>query len=773
MTRFLQAVFLTFSLVIFTGIDSAWAATEPSLVPLESVIVYDFENLALGPVGEGGPAKGEPDDINFHATAQVIADGIDGQSLEVTKATTGSAAVWFHLPGDVGLKSGQARFRFQIQPPIVDDYRVMFRRPGSAAESYLNINLFASGNIGVSSGASAAVTVGTYSAGQVLDFTVDFDLDQMSWSLWLQGEREIEDSAISIDIVEGLGRIGFGIPPAGTQFNTLLVDNVDILLNAPGTTLLDADFNDKVSGEPIGTGGADMAEPVSVSAQLETWIDTVTGSDQALYVLKEAAATVDDANTEWNFINAGAVGVGWLDLSFDLNVLEASNNHFFLFDSATEEELIRIETTAADQHVRVRFPEQAEGDVVGSYTEGEAKRVRIVCEMEARFCSVAVDGQWVVAARALSASTSGEILIDRFYAGIAAVSPAFSLFGINNLMVSATMPSALPYTAEFVQQPSDTVCANAFSPPVSVLVRDGTGVPVAGEWMLALNEHTSVLGWGGLIGNDSAGTVDGQVEFPGVTVMRGGQGARLQATVVGHSPTVRAISQSFDVLPGPPYHAYIVEDDLSGYAGVAIPEPVWVGAWDECWTPVPAGTEITLLIHQGPAGASLSGNVGLANDDGEVAFEELVFSRPGDYVLAAHAGGQQLEGLTDTVVIDAAPPETAQFTVQPAAGVVDSPISPTIEVSVLDQFGNPVFVTVEVTLSIESGPSDAVITGHQAETVDGVARFPALTLSQPGSYELRAAAEGVNSASEPISDTFQIQLAEPEQQLIFRDAFTE
>ena len=632
----------------------ALAELEPERVPFKQVILYDFEHLPLGPVGEGGPSQGEPVNLGWAAVGQahVINGSIDGKSLEITKPESGAPTVWFELPGNPVFKSGQLRFRIQIRPTELDVYNILFRTAGSAAESYGNINLFASGNMAAFDGAGS-FTFGTYSPHELLDFSVEFDLDEWNWSVWFNGVLVVENRAINEDkddpSLAGLGRIGVTMPPTATTGRRMEVDNIEILIDDPAITLLDADFNDKTPSEPIGTGGAALGEPIAIGGLLETWIEDSGSGDRSLYVMREDESAFGSSDTEWHFLNGASAQAGWLQARFDLAVHEASNKYFIL--ASDDEELMRIETTANEREVLVRFPDQANGDVVGGYEIGQTQPVRIVCQMDERFCSVALNDEWVIDRRDFAASTSSELTIDRFFAGIAGVSPAYSMFELNNLRISATAPSVLPVSAEFIQQPTDTVCRTAFDPAPTVLVRDGLGEPVPGDWTLLLSEYTSVLGWSPLEIPADPVTVDGLAEFADVVIRRTGEGARLQTVVVGQVPTVMAVSEPFDGLPGPLVNADYEGSDDDGPFFAGAPQRLWVAVYDDCNNNAPIGTEGTVVIHSGPEGASLSGNTGTVDEWGEIELNELVFNRPGEYVLDLEIDGVRLESLSSPIVV--------------------------------------------------------------------------------------------------------------------------
>jgi hypothetical protein len=99
-----------------------------------------------------------------------------------------------------------------------------------------------------------------------------------------------------------------------------------------------------------------------------------------------------------------------------------------------------------------------------------------------------------------------------------------------------------------------------------------------------------------------------------------------------------------------------------------------------------------------------------------------------------------------------APAGGLTFSVQPAGGETDEPITPPVEVTVYNDAGAPDSTLRTVTIALNSNPSDATLSGvMEAQTVNGVAVFSNLRIDQPGSdYSLRAAVDGGAAASEPF-----------------------
>lgn len=96
-----------------------------------------------------------------------------------------------------------------------------------------------------------------------------------------------------------------------------------------------------------------------------------------------------------------------------------------------------------------------------------------------------------------------------------------------------------------------------------------------------------------------------------------------------------------------------------------------------------------------------------------------------------------------------APAGGLTFSVQPAGGETDEPITPPVEVTVYNTAGAPDSTPRTVTVSLGHNPSGATLSGAtQVRTMNGVAVFANLRIDQPGSgYSLRAVVDGGAAAS--------------------------
>jgi hypothetical protein len=90
------------------------------------------------------------------------------------------------------------------------------------------------------------------------------------------------------------------------------------------------------------------------------------------------------------------------------------------------------------------------------------------------------------------------------------------------------------------------------------------------------------------------------------------------------------------------------------------------------------------------------------------------------------------------------------------SNVAGAPLTPTVQVEIRDASGARVTTsTASVTLTLATNPTGAVLSGNSTQAQAGVASFPSLTVSAPGTgYTLLASSDGLASAT---SQAFRIR----------------
>jgi len=300
----------------------------------------------------------------------------------------------------------------------------------------------------------------------------------------------------------------------------------------------------------------------------------------------------------------------------------------------------------------------------------------------------------------------------------------------------------------FSVQPSNATAGAAISPAVQITVQDALGNPVT----TATNSVTVAIqtnpGGSTLSGTTSVSAVAGLATFSTLSLNRTGNGYTLAATSTGLTGTV---SGAFNISAGTAAQLAFTVQPSNTTAGVSITPAVQVTVQDASGNTVPTATNsITVALGANPGGGTLSGTVTAAAASGVATFNNLSINRSGaGYTLTATSTG--LTGATSAAFsIVAAAPAQLSFTVQPSNTTAGQTITPAVQVTVQDSFGNNVTTaTNSVSLGIGSNPGSATLSGTTTTgAVAGVASFSNLSLNRSGTgYTLIASSAGLTSAT--------------------------
>ncbi|MCE7868914.1 VCBS repeat-containing protein [bacterium CPR1] len=166
-----------------------------------------------------------------------------------------------------------------------------------------------------------------------------------------------------------------------------------------------------------------------------------------------------------------------------------------------------------------------------------------------------------------------------------------------------------------------------------------------------------------------------------------------------------------------------------------------------------ATDSITLAINTNPAGGILAGTVTANAVNGVATFDTLSINNPGaGYTLIAAATNRNSDVSASFDI--AAVPESLAVSVPPTNTPQLSPITPPVQVSILDENGVVVpGATNAVTVSLASGAG--TLSGSlTVNAVDGVATFPDLSIDQVGTgFSLGFSSPGLAGVTSGTFDT--------------------
>ncbi|WP_257455217.1 S8 family serine peptidase [Archangium lipolyticum] len=310
---------------------------------------------------------------------------------------------------------------------------------------------------------------------------------------------------------------------------------------------------------------------------------------------------------------------------------------------------------------------------------------------------------------------------------------------------STTVTPAPATRLVFSVQPSNAVAGASISPAVKVGLLDAYGNAVttgSNSVTLAIGNNA---GSGTLSGTATVNMTNGVATFSGLSINKIGIGYTLTASSNG---LTSATSPAFNITPAAASKLAFVTQPSNTPAGSAITPAVRVAIVDTYGNMTTSSANVTLVLATNPASATLSGTTTVAAVSGVATFGNLSLSKLGTgFTLRATS-----TGLTSIVssAFDVTPgvPYRAIITRQPTNVAAGAPITPAVQVSLHDQFGNlSTQATTPVVLSLGNNPAGATLGGTTTvNAVNGVATFDSLSVGRVGSnYTLVAGASGLHS----------------------------
>ncbi|KFE72161.1 S8 family serine peptidase [Hyalangium minutum] len=201
-------------------------------------------------------------------------------------------------------------------------------------------------------------------------------------------------------------------------------------------------------------------------------------------------------------------------------------------------------------------------------------------------------------------------------------------------------------------------------------------------------------------------------------------------------------------------------------AGASITPAVKVSLADAYGNPITSGTNsVTIALGNNPGGGTLSGTTTATMAAGVATFSNLSINKAGvGYTLTASSG--TLTSATSAAFnITGGPAASLTFLTQPSNGTAGVPLTPAVQVALLDAFGNRASGNNNVTVALGTNPTSSPLTGTTTvAAVDGVATFSDVALTKAGSgYKLDASSGTLTGVT---STAFDIAAAAPYRVLI-------
>ncbi len=303
---------------------------------------------------------------------------------------------------------------------------------------------------------------------------------------------------------------------------------------------------------------------------------------------------------------------------------------------------------------------------------------------------------------------------------------------------SVTVTAAVASRLDFTAQPSATGAGAMIAPPIQAEVRDQFGNRAT---TAANNVNVSILNNAGSPAGTLSGTtlrtvVGGLVTFNDLSIDKAGNGYTLLTSSTGLiSDTSSAFNITAGGLTGSQSTLSAAPAAISASSGASL-TTITVTARDGFGNPVQGAT---VVLSATGTGNTLTQPAGTTSAMG-VATGTLSSTAVGAKIVSAVISGVVINQ-TDTVTVNSAAAVSLVFTVQPATAVAGAALTPAVQVTARDQFGNTATShTANVTVSFGANPAGGTLSGTATRAaVAGVATFSGLSIDKAGTgYTLQA-----------------------------------
>ena len=343
----------------------------------------------------------------------------------------------------------------------------------------------------------------------------------------------------------------------------------------------------------------------------------------------------------------------------------------------------------------------------------------------------------LVATADTGVATFPGLSIDKAGAGYTLVASSGALSsGTSQTFTIAVGPAT---KLDFTVQPSTAQAGAAITPAIQVAVRDAGGNLVSTATTSITLAIAANPGGGTLSGTNPVTAVSGIAQFANLTISKSGVGYTLVATAPGLAPdtstgfsiTSGGVSSTTSTVVAAP--ASITASSGSSSATIT------VTAKDAFGNPV-AGANVVLAATG--AGNTVTQPAG-ATDVNGVATGHLSSTTVGAKIVSATIGATPVTG-TDTLTVTPAAATALAFTVQPTTTVATTAITPAVQVTARDAFGNRATgFSGNVTMAIGTNPGGGTLSGTLTAAADtGVATFGNLKIDKAAAGYTLVASSG-------------------------------
>ena len=399
-----------------------------------NLLSIDFNDKLPGSfIGEGGAELGEP--VNLSSlTGEIIEDTLDENYLLVENNsgnTSGHSLQWAFL-NNQEITEGAVTFTFEFTPSALERYSISVRENDGAANAFLSLAYTSSGTFsGTDAAGVISMTNNNFAAGETQNIVITFDMDAGTSELIINGDIVFTGRKHGITD-RGVGRLLTGYRSSNNSAPFKL-DNMSVVAQDQLSLVLDADFEDKVLGQPIGSGGANVGEPESIPIEITTEVIEQSVDNKAL--LLEKLGTSARVLT-WGVINDIEFTSGKIKIKMDLE-FDALDQYSITFGKigSSGNNYTSVNFTV-DGRIGITDSDGFAGSV-GLYQANQVYQLSLILDMDAGLYNVLFDGIILLENRPHEFNNeNGTALLQTGFQSTALIN---SSFVVDNLQIRANL----------------------------------------------------------------------------------------------------------------------------------------------------------------------------------------------------------------------------------------------------------------------------------------------------------------------------------------------
>jgi len=412
--------------------NSTWAGVPVEDVP---VLTVDFNDKTPGSfIGAGGAVLGEPSSLS-NLTGEIIetSPGENHLLVENDLSSNSSRRLKWQFLDNTEISTGVAEISFEFTPSALDGYSIFVRENNTSGSGFLTYFLGGNGSISAMDNSGAiALNNPNYTAGVTQYVRIIFDFDAGTSKLIVNNSAQFSDRIHGITD-DGIGSVLIG-HSSSSNGSSFTLDNISVTASSELPIVLDADFENKVLGDPIGAGGAINGEPVNITNGLYTEIVEFDTANQGLYIETFNSSTA--YATVWEFLNDLEVVSGIVAIELDLEFKSLGSYAISLRENGSSATSFPTLRFAASSNMYISDANGTTPIAGISYAANQRYRFRMTLDLDNDTYNVLMDDQILVKDREVAVTNGrgiGRVIVQTSTGGT--VGDAFIL---DDLQVGAS-----------------------------------------------------------------------------------------------------------------------------------------------------------------------------------------------------------------------------------------------------------------------------------------------------------------------------------------------